>query len=219
MTLPRSYKEVRRIVRGKVLSTHVARQIVRKSGFSGAIGPSGGGRPPIVVMRFEWWFTVTPDTGQTDTFAQYTRASSRRYNRSVGASATTTLGQQNTTGRIAEHMTRFWLGPFTEVRVVARVITTNSNLRVIGGFAGPTGDWINPPIFSAAGFADSAQAVLTGTGSAMATLTQSVSVSSWASIHSSYKALGEVRAGMFVRNTSTTASQIPEIGTCELQVR
>ena len=216
---PKTYVAVKELVRKTALITPMARKIVRRSGFRVGSAAAEGGRPPITVVRFEFYNLqngVTYDTGQPAA-DQYTRTISRKYATTIAANATRAMAPTN---RFSSHMTRVWLAPFEDVRVVARVITSTTNLHVIGAFGHPaTGDWIVVPISTVAGFADTAGSVLGGSGSCITSLVAPISASTWQPIHASYKALGEVRAGLFIRNTSGAISSAPESGVIELQVR
>jgi hypothetical protein len=213
LSFPRSYSAIRSIVAGEVLQTRVARAIVRKAGVRVGVGGGPTGRPPFTVVRYEFFDNdIYPEGVDFDVqITQFSRALSRTYAPStITGSATRAVAFSTVNAQ-----SRIWLEPFSEVRVTARVVTSTPNLYLIPAFGPLIGDWGN--VVPVAKFADTAQAVRTGTGQ-MVQLTAPFSKSDWQPIHSSFLALGEVRAGLFIRNLGASAIS-PQIGVCEIQLR
>jgi hypothetical protein len=192
----------------------VARAIVRKAGVRVGVGGGPTGRPPFTVVRYEFFDNdIYPEGVDFDEqITQFSRSLARTYAPSsiAGGGATRAVAFSTVNAQ-----SRVWLEPFAEVRVTAKVITITPNLYVLPAFGPLTGDWGN--VVPVAKFADTAQAVRTGTGQ-MVQLTAPFSKSDWQPIHSSFLALGEVRAGLFIRNLGASAIS-PQIGVCEIQLR
>lgn len=166
------------------------------------------------MVRYEFYQSSSYPVGMPDTDrqTQFSRALSRTYAfRNIPASSTVAVAVTEQTAQ-----SRLWLEPFSEFRVSARVVTSTPDLYVIAAFASSaTGVWGGP--IGTAGFADSAQNVRTGTGN-LTQLIAPFAKSAWLPINAGYLALGEVRAGLFIRNTAA-AVRTPQTGVIEIQVR
>lgn len=216
MSFSQTYSAILRMILRDGLETPLARDIVRKSGFRPGSGIAPEGRPPVTMLRAVKFSSRTGPPSVDAAFLQYSGYTRRRFNSSLGARNT-----QAYTGFEA-HM-RFWLGGFTEVRVVGRVFTTLANLYLLCGFAVPIGP---PQTFIAnAKLPDTAAPIPSGlqvipppTSAIVTPLVAPYAVSPWVPIHESFLET-EVECSVFVRNLNTSGNVTLDLGSTEIQLR
>jgi hypothetical protein len=177
------------------------------------------GRPPTTILRTVKFSSGQPPAPVADEwaiqFARYIRlvANFSAANRTVQTLAPSINGQ------VPQIQTRFWLGGFTEVRLVARVFVSHPSIRLLCAFAHPTYDFTAaarlPDTYALIGdnFPDAGV-----TSPIVVPLSTPYAISEWVPIHENFLET-EVQCAIYRRNVATSGSASFSVGACDIQVR
>lgn len=236
MSFPSTYREIRELVGRQALHTHNARAIMRKAGVR--LGGGGVvGRAPLTIARYGRWTSVSPFAATSPIY--YSRATFRG---DVGGSSvngfTAPIGLTSGPSDVAQGMTRFFLGGFTQIRAVAPMLQSASYLRLTIGMLKaseydaqflPGGTQIS--FARNARFPDSYERLTLhsgtiqngGGGSPLTEITAPWTITEWVTINEEFLMDGEALCAIFARNINPVASGIfntaKTSGVVELQVR